>query len=146
MKTDELKRIAKENDYILSRPFGDFTFTEGVGENYINISGDYKNRIWFSIPSFCNEKDFNMIKAAVEFAETPLEEREEPKKYYLKHKWIETEGYNYLNFEIKDNNYICASQNKSDLYQTTFTKEEIEEIKRKLNTDLNDFEIVEVEE
>ena len=86
MKTDELKRIAKENDYILSRPFGDFTFTKGVGGNYISINGDYENRIWLSIPSFCDERDFNMIKAAVEFAGTPLEEREVPKKYYLKHR------------------------------------------------------------
>ena len=81
-----------------------------------------------------------------EYISTPTNEREEPTKYYLKHKWIKTEGYNYLNFEIKDNNYICASQNKSNIYQTQFTKEEIEEIKRKLNTDLSDFEIVEVGE
>ena len=146
MKIKELKRIAKENDYIISRPSGDFTFKERVGENYINISGDYENKIWFTIPYFCNKKDFNMIKAAVEFAETPLEERGNDKKYHLKHKWIETEDCNYLNFIVKDNNYILYSQNHNSLYQTQFTKEEIEEIKRKLNTDLSDFEMVEVED
>ena len=151
MKIKELKRIAKENDYILSRPFGDFTFTEGVGENYINISGDYKNRIWFSIPSFCNEKDFNMIKAAVEFAETPLEEREVPKKYYLKHRWAKTKNGNWMYLALRQRpsiSYLTLQGSDKDIfeYQVRFTREEIDEIKEEYNTDLSDFEIVEVEE
>nr|DAX99492.1 MAG TPA: hypothetical protein [Caudoviricetes sp.] len=146
MKIKELKRIAKENDYILSRHFGDFTFTEGVGENYINISGDYKNRIWFSNPSFCNEKDFNMIKAAVEFAETPLEEREEPKKYHLRHKWMKEEDYNYLSLDLDDNYYYLDDIEGFDWSENKFTREEIEDIKEKYDTKLEDFEIVEVEE
>lgn len=151
MKTDELKRIAKENDYILSRPFGDFTFTKGVGGNYISINGDYENRIWLSIPSFCDERDFNMIKAAVEFAGTPLEEREVPKKYYLKHRWARTKngGVMYMALRERPNiSHFTLQGSDKDIfeYQVRFTRKEIDEIKEEYNTDLSDFEIVEVEE
>lgn len=146
MKIKELKRIAKENDYTLSRPFGDFTFIKKGGENYINISGDAKNRIWLSIEYNCDEKDFNMIKAAVEFAETPIEEREAPKKYYLRHRWMKEEDYNYLSLYLEDNTYFLDDIEGFNWTENKFTLEEIEEIKEKYDTKLEDFEIVEVEE
>lgn len=146
MKTEELKRIAKENDYTLSRPFGDFTFIKKGGENYINISGDAKNRIWLSIEYNCDEKDFNMIKAAVEFAETPLEEREEEKEFYLKHRWIKGCVIMYL-YRNTLNGYCYLGDKKCRPHrQKRFTLKEIEEIKEKYDTKLEDFEIVEVEE
>lgn len=93
MRIEELKRIAEENDYILTRPFKDFRLTKIVNVNYINInyiniSSECENKIWVSITTWCDDKDFNMIKAAVKFAKTPIEEREEEKKFYLKHRWI----------------------------------------------------------
>lgn len=150
MKTKELKRIAKENDYILSRPFGDFTLTEGVGENYIDISGDCENKIWLSIPSVCGQRDFNMIKAALEFAETPLEEREEEKKYYCKHRWARTKngGGMYMSLRKTPNiSHLTLQGANKDIfeYQVRFTQKEIDEIKEKYDTNLSDFEIIEVE-
>lgn len=77
MKTEELKRIAKENDYELNKSLEHYKLTHKYCDNYISINGLFKNRLWISIPFFCDERDFNMIKAAVEFAETPIEDREE---------------------------------------------------------------------
>lgn len=79
MKLKELKRIAEENDYELSRPLGDFKFEKKGDRNYISINKNATNRIWISITTYCDDKDFNMIKAAVEFAETPPDEREADK-------------------------------------------------------------------
>lgn len=80
MRTNELKKIAKENDYVLTRPFKDFRLTKRlnvnyININYINISNECENKIWVSIITWCDDKDFNMIKAAVKFAETPISER-----------------------------------------------------------------------
>lgn len=112
MKINELKRIAEENDYEFSKEYGDLQFKKRNHTNRIDISGDYENRIWISISIACDDKDFNMIKASVEFAETPTDERGEEETYYL----------------------------------VKFSEKEIEEIKKKFNTDFSDFELVEVEE
>lgn len=117
MKIDELKNIAEENGYVLTRPFDKYKLERKNSGNCIDISNVNTNRVWISNISICDDKDLNMIKAAVEFAETPIEDREEEKKFYLRHQW----------------------ENKK------FTLKEIEEIKEKFNTDLADFELVEVE-
>lgn len=77
MKISELKTIAKENDYELNKSLEHYKLTHKYCDNYISINGLFKNRLWISIPFFCDERDFNMIKAAVEFAETAIEDREE---------------------------------------------------------------------
>ena len=63
----------------------------------------------------CDKKDINVIKAAIELVETPPEDREEEKKFYLEHKW----------------------ENKK------FTRKEIEEIKEKFDISWKDFAVVE---
>ena len=88
-----------------------------------------------------------MIKAAVEFAETPLEDREEEKKFYLKHRWLDRENEaNYLNFEISEFYYSLDSKPEVSWVKTKFTLKEVEKIKEKFDTDLKDFELVEVED
>lgn len=83
MKTKELKRIAKENDYELKeeKEIEQITLErkvtfDGFISNVITISSAMKNLIFIK-SKHCDDKDFNMIKAAVEFAETPIEDREE---------------------------------------------------------------------
>lgn len=147
MRIDELKRIAKENDYELTKSDVHYKLTHKYCDNYISINGVYKNRLWISIPFFCDHRDFNMIKAAVEFAETPIDDREEEKKFYLKHKYFKHwDDVQYFTFD-----YIhkCAYLNcKLSICQAMqqFTLKEIEELKEKFDADLADFELVEVKE
>lgn len=86
-----------------------------------------------------------MIKASVEFAETPPEDREEEKKFYLRHRWLaKWRGSNYLNFELSANYYGLNDKREETWVKTKFTLKEIEEIKEEFDTDLKDFELVEV--
>ncbi len=117
MKIDELKKIAEENDYEFyeSLEYKTITLTreisvDGFITNHITINSITKNQVFIG-NGHCDKKDLNMIKAAVEFAETPPEDREEEKYHLVK-----------------------------------FSEKEIEKIKKKFNTDLKDFELVEVEE
>lgn len=80
MKISELKRIAEENDYELTKSIVHYKLTHKYFENNITINGLCKNRLWISIPFHCDERDFNMTKAAVKFAETPPEDREKDKE------------------------------------------------------------------
>ena len=120
----------------------------GLGNivNQIAIREGIENRIFFNI-NYCNEKDLNMIKASLEYAETPPEDREEEKKFYLKHRWLDGENEaNYLNFEISEFYYSLNSKPEASWAKTKFTLKEIEEIKEKFDTDLADFELVEVKD
>ncbi len=148
MKINELKRIAEENDYELTKSLEHYKLTHKYCDHYISINGMCKNRLWISKPFVCDERDFNMMKAAVEFAETPIEDREEEKKFYLKHRWMRNiNGFSRaLKIDIEDGTADVGIMCPSLGYKNQFTKKEIEEIKEKFNTDLADFKEVEVGE
>ena len=86
-----------------------------------------------------------LYKLCFEYASTPVEDREEEKKFYLRHRLIQTDGcYMYLQKTSDDADMmsvrIFGSKDDSDL---KFTLKEIEEIMKKFNTDLKDFDLVE---
>ena len=88
-----------------------------------------------------------LYKLCFEYASTPVEDREEKKRYYLRHKWIfDVDFHMYLqktNYDDKKMSIRIFGFNDND--DIKFTEKEIEELKEKLNTDLSDFEMVEVE-
>lgn len=148
MTIDELKRIAEENNYEFSKELGDFHFKKRNHTNYIDINGDFENKTWISIDVVCDdENDFNMIKASVKFVETPIDERGEEKKYYLKHRWLRClGGCALLHESTKFHTFVLMGgfgEVPKD-YKMKFTQKEIDEIKEKYNTDLSDFVMVEV--
>lgn len=83
-----------------------------------------------------------LFDLVVEYARTPIEEREE-KKYYLR---LPIFGYDdehsYLNLECNTGKYLFGSKTNIERYQTQFTQKEIDEMKKRFN--LDSFEIVEV--
>ena len=89
------------------------------------------------------EKVFVLL---TKLAETDPQDREEEKKYYLKHKWLYSRDCNYLNFKSDENSYMLSYSYDWYGHKKQFTKAEIDKIKEKFNTNLEDFEIIEVEE
>ena len=81
---------------------------------------------------------------AIEYGRTPIEERKEEKKYYLRLSIFSYNEWNYLKLERVTEKYLFGSEEEIEGYQTQFTQKEIEELKEKYN--LDSFEIVEVEE
>lgn len=150
MKINELKKIAEKNEYELTECLEQYEFVRRseIFYHHITISKVRANGLWIFIKVWCDDKDFNMIKAAVEFAETPIKDREEEKKFYLRHRWLKPKPIykNYLNHWIGTNKYWLDYNNETENIQTQFTLKEIDEIKEKFNTDLGDFEKIEVKE
>ena len=72
-------------------------------------------------------------------------EREEEKKYYLRHRFLEVDFFNYVNRDYGFPELYLNSKAQIAGKQTQFTQEEIDEIKKRYNTDLKDFEQIEVE-
>lgn len=148
MRIDELKRIAEENDYELSKPLRDFKLVSKDNDHCISINSMVKNRLYISNTNWCDDRVFNMIKAATEFAETDPEDREEEKKFYLEHRYFKCTNGDSRYFQILESDgtpWLNAMYTVMG-YKKQFTLKEIEEIKEEFDTDLKDFELVEVKE
>jgi hypothetical protein len=107
------------------------------------VNTDY--RTFANLPEEIREKIFDIL---VKFARTPVDEREEEKKYVITHKYAVSKNLNPVNlaWNKEKNAYrLINCKQDNDIYKALFTKEEIEKIKEKLDTDLTDFRIVEVE-
>lgn len=90
-----------------------------------------------------------LYKLCFEYANTPVKDREEEKKFLIQHKYLVSKNLLPINLawnKLKDVYRSINLKVDNHIYQAQFTFKEYEEIKIKLNTDLADFELVEVEE
>ena len=151
MKTKEfIKKVEILGYEITKKQFLD-------GTNYFVISNPFRAPICYvainklfemniRLDECMSEELFDLI---VEYAKTPVEDREEEKKFLIKHKYLVSKAICPVNLaKNKEKNVYRLINCKADnlVYQVQFTKKEIEEIKEKFDTDLADFELVEVEE
>lgn len=74
MKYTELKRIAEENGYEIKNTIDHLILTKYKGENVIKISKAKENLIFPNIYA-CFHADWQMLKAAMDYAETSLDDR-----------------------------------------------------------------------
>lgn len=100
---------------------------------------------WFRdhLPKELQEKLFDLL---FEYAKTPLEDREEPQKFYLKFKLKTNYSGDYLNLNTTFDWFEISTKSNSDKFQTEFTQKEIDEIKEKFGVTLSDFEQIPIEE
>ena len=91
------------------------------------------------------EKIFDLC---AEYAKTPIEDREEKKKYYLYLKEENREFYGsihrYLTLHKTDNTFSLDVGVETAGLTAKFTQEKIDWIKERFNTDLKEFEQIEV--
>ena len=88
-----------------------------------------------------------LYKLCFEYASTPVKDREEEKKFYLKHRYLQsslTNSNNIVCYSVSDDKLALCNGINFPKYKTYLTLEDIEEIKEKFDTDLSDFELVEV--
>ena len=88
-----------------------------------------------------------LFELIFEYGRTPVEDREEEKKFYLRHRYLKCSNGDDAYFYILANDIQGLGRRiKSILFKFEFTLKEIEEIKKKFDTDLSDFELVDEEE
>lgn len=142
MTYKEFREWAESEGYEVD---GDLNYIKVVKKEYtLGMVGednrfDVCSQFWgFDRLSDKNKK--NLFEKLVELASTPLEEREEVKRYILKHKWIGAVNFKYLAF-VNDEFYDVASYTNAK----KFTIKELKEIKENFQTDLSEFEMIEVD-
>ena len=145
---DVIKELLEMNMQI--EKCGKVLYVARCEDNIASINLDEKFNIDTDYVAFRNdltedeqEKVFVLL---TKLAVTDPEDREEEKKYYLKHKWLYSRDCNYLNFKSDENSYMLSYSYDWYGHKKQFTKAEIDKIKEKFNTNLEDFEIIEVEE
>lgn len=78
------------------------------------------------IESLTYREKLSLLKILIEYSETPVEEREEPKKYYLTLPYPYQIESQYLN--NKNGSYMFANNIELSRWQTKFTQEEIDNL------------------
>lgn len=87
---------------------------------------------------------FNLL---ICYTRTPLDEREEPQKYFLQFEALTDNGSGtYLNYYKSGDSLGMSTRSQSFGFQTEFTQKEIDEIKEKFGVTLSDFRQIPVEE
>ena len=113
-------------------------------DNLIPMQLSNYHREYDKLNNFDKEKLFDLL---VEYARTPIDERGDKKRYCLQKKNLEFfETYRYLTIDIENNTFsldVCAESANTTF---KFTQKEIDEIKERFNTDLEEFEQIEVDE
>lgn len=89
------------------------------------------------------EKLYNLIDA---YARTPLEEREEPERFFLKFKIEIDDDCRYLNYYKEEDELTLDNSLDTSSFQTLFTDKELKELKEKFEVTLSDFEQIPVED
>jgi hypothetical protein len=115
-----------------------------VRKEYTHLAVIDKENIYGFKYFYHNDKD--LFKLCVDYTSTPIEEREEEKKYYLRKfnkKFYENE---YLNYNKYYKHWGLGDDIEDAQYKTKFTWNEIEKIKKKFNTGLLEFARMVVEE
>lgn len=152
MKTKELKSLLEKMDYSVKRINGMIVIENKFEGAIATIEEDTTFKFstqcyaWNAI-SYSEQKI--ILSYIMGYAATPVDEREEEKKFYLKHKWITRGGfYMYVKHHTKPYGevYELVSWRYGEINGMQFTLKEIEKIKKEFDTDLKDFEIIEVEE
>ncbi|MDU2574771.1 MAG: hypothetical protein E7C94_02455 [Finegoldia magna] len=116
---------------------------DGITDSYVAIDKFLEMSVYSNL---VNEELFDLV---VEYAKTPIKDREEEKRYYLKHRYLQSSFTNlndFLSYSASDNKLALSNGINFPKYKTHFTLKEIEEIKEKFDTDLSDYELVKVEE
>lgn len=148
MKTKEFIKKVKELGFEIIRAGShiDIMFNDFI------VAGVYTDQMYV-MTFYSHEKLLltnvdKLFDLLVEYAKTPVDERKEDKKFYLRHRWFKPSPIykNYLNYWIGNDEYWLDYKNESKEIQTQFTLKEIDEIKEKFNTDLGDFKRSEVKE
>ena len=95
-----------------------------------------------------DDKD-KLLSLIVEFASTPNEDREKEEKFLIQHKYLVSKSFYPVCMtwhKLKDVYRPINCRVDNHIYKAQFTLKEVEDIKIKLNTDLADFELIEVGE
>ena len=129
MKYSEFKKNVKLIGFEIKESNRDI-YVERIHETVISVSKEFRFGVDTGWTGFSKEQE-NVLLAlyahACELAKTPLAEREEEKRYYLRlaTKIDVYEDRRYLNMDIPNEKYTLSENKDDSYYKAIFTESEI---------------------
>ena len=141
MKYSEFKRLLKQRDYVAVMDDNhvmvrDKTNHDKSGCNVISISRGTAYIIdtnYYEFSVLPHNVRSMLFRLATQLAGTPLNEREDEKRYRLKLPFVRDSGY--LTNARASGNYYISNEVETSHYQVIFTESEVEELKQNYNLD-----------
>lgn len=153
MKLSELKRIAEEHGcYVHEYSNGINISCDDGTAALINKEKEYVLDTNWNVVTERYDKLKPVIAAAVEYAMTPIEDRNETELFYVRYPSISgvsnTDDLVYVNYSLDDNKYDFASRFQYGVYQTEFTPKEIDAMPESIQQAIRKsvLEVIEVSE
>ena len=109
------------------------------GAKQLKINKNYESVVFFR-GNYSSEIDRNLLNLVVGYLNTPKEEREEEKRYYLRLVATLPFEFTYLNKDAETGEYSISDDREYNGIKTIFTESEISQM------DITGFEKVEVME
>lgn len=148
MKTKELKKKVEELGYNIEISGADVIIKRN--EWIFAIISRTSPYTMSTYTTFGVKHANELLDLCVEYAKTPIEERDDEEKFYLqKMKSFydnRDEEYAFLNFDITRQVYCLNNTMGNAKFKTSFTQQEIDKIKEEQHTDLSEFKQIPVEE
>lgn len=125
-RVEELGFKVRRLEYIIGRKeleihrVGYPATVAGVCENYRNMFNTNTAEFHMLPP----KKQYELFFLLVDYADTPVEEREEPKKYYIRQKYIRND-WNYLNYNTDSKEWDFSSSDETYTFRVQFTLSEL---------------------
>lgn len=126
MKTSEFIKFFEDEGFKVHKGNVIISVDDKNGNELFDISE--KNSVDTDYIAFDNlpfEKQQEYYKVIFEYLMTPIEERKEDKKYYLKQIGL-SDFRSFLNYGNSSKTYTVESAEESDIFKTQFTQEEID--------------------
>ena len=118
MKTSELRKWLDEKDWSYQEDLN--CIIVGAFKRVIVMKNSYGIEI--GPINIMNERSLDLFKKLIEYCETPLNEREDEKKYYI-HQPVSNK---FLNFVTLNKMYIISDSKNVEGFQIQFTQSEID--------------------
>lgn len=149
MKTSEfIKKVEKLGYRVEDTGFNLYLYS---GEDLVAFVGKKKQYVLEIYNFFLKQNAEALVDLCVEYAQTPLTEREEEEKFYLqKMRSFYDDDYDesraFLNLDTSIDAFSITTINEACIFKTQFTQREIDKIKEEQHTDLSEFKQIPVEE
>ena len=149
MKTNELIDKLTERDFQVQitdfNPYEIEILYNGVIRARVNRDFVCSLSIENTYEEMSDVQKIFLFNVLYKYVSTPIDDRDDEKKYRLKHKWLLGKDSKYLCYDKLSYRYFLSEEPLiSDEITSEFTQEHINSISRKFDTNLEDFTIVEV--
>ena len=110
--------------YSINMADGDFNVLYNGETDSVYVSNDYEYILYVENTGTFSKLPFSddLYMILAELAVTPLDEREEEKKYYVK---IFDNEFGYLNIDISTGDIMAGSMDETGFFKTKFTNKAI---------------------